>query len=196
MCQKKMNIFYDKRAFTLIEVLLSIVILSFVVSGMFLFFTNAMTYTAYNQSKTVAVNIARGVIHYMERLDFQTMKAYVDKHITEQTPFIHFDASSCSNTSIFPDGTVCEAVFSPTVNSVTYDKEDVQAWIIPYDRAIWSQIKNNPPSEFPDPLKQTIQNEKEIKENVSDYLLRLYVTVRSNNELIVLKGVIANESIR
>ena len=65
MCQKEMNIFYDKRAFTLIEVLLSIVILSFVVSGMFMFFTNAMTYTAYNQSKTVAVNIARGVIHYM-----------------------------------------------------------------------------------------------------------------------------------
>ena len=63
-------------------------------------------------------------------------------------------------------------------------------------RAIWSQIKNNPPSEFPDRLKQTIQQEKEMAEDVSNYLLRLYVTVRSNNELIVLKGVIANESIR
>lgn len=196
MCQKKMNIFYDKRAFTLIEVLLSIVILSFVVSGMFLFFTNAMTYTAYNQSKTVAVNIARGVIHYMERLDFQTMKAYVDKHITEQTPFVHFDASACSNTSLFPDENVCKAIFSPTINNVTYNEEDVQAWLIPYDQAIWSQIKNNPPSEFPDRLKQTIQQEKEMSEDVSNYLLRLYVTVRSNNELIVLKGVIANESIR
>ncbi|MGG3842166.1 type IV pilus modification PilV family protein [Anoxybacillus kestanbolensis] len=196
MCQKKMNIFYDKRAFTLIEVLLSVVILSFVVSGMFMFFTNAMTYTAYNQSKTVAVNIARGVIHYMERLDFQTMKAYVDKHITEPKPFVHFDASACSNTSLFPNKDVCEAVFAPTVNNVTYDKEDVQAWLIPYNQTIWSNIKANPPSEFPDPLKQTIQNEKEIKVNASNYLLRLYVTVRSNNELIVLKGVIANESIR
>lgn len=196
MCQKKMNIFYDKRAFTLIEVLLSVVILSFVVSGMFLFFTNAMTYTAYNQSKTVAVNIARGVIHYMERLDFQTMKAYVDKHITEPKPFVHFDASACSNTSLFPNEYVCKAVFAPTVNNVTYDEEDVQAWLIPYNQTIWSNIKANPPSEFPDPLKQTIQNEKEIKVNANNYLLRLYVTVRSNNELIVLKGVIANESIR
>nr|WP_231563664.1 prepilin-type cleavage/methylation domain-containing protein [Anoxybacillus sp. KU2-6(11)] len=178
------------------EVLLSIVILSFVVSGMFMFFTNAMTYTAYNQSKTVAVNIARGVIHYMERLDFQTMKAYVDEHITEQTPFIRFDASACSNTSLFPNEDVCQAVFAPTVNNVTYDEEDVQAWLIPYNQTIWSNIKTNPPNEFPDSLKQTIQNEKEIKENVSDYLLRLYVTVRSNNKVIVLKGVIANESIR
>ncbi|MBE2939176.1 prepilin-type N-terminal cleavage/methylation domain-containing protein [Anoxybacillus flavithermus] len=196
MCQKKINIFYNERGFTLIEVLLSVVILSFVMGGMFMFFTNAMTYTSYNQSKTVAVNIARGVVHYMARLDFQPIASYVNDHVTQQTPFIRLDASSCSNTSIFPDETVCKAVFSPTVNNVTYDKEDVQAWIIPYDQTIWSQIKNNPPSEFPDPLKQTIQNEKEIKENVSGYLLRLYVTVRSNNELIVLKGVIANESIR
>lgn len=196
MCQKKMNIFYDKHGFTLIEVLLSIVILSFVVSGMFMFFTHAMTYTTYNQSKTVAVNIARGVIHYMERLDFQTINAYVHDHMTEQAPFIRFDASSCSNTSLFPNEDVCKAVFAPTVNNVTYDEEDVQAWLIPYNQTIWSNIKANPPSEFPAPLKQTIQNEKEIEENVSDYLLRLYVTVRSNNEVIVLKGVIANESIR
>ncbi|EPZ39676.1 hypothetical protein C289_0297 [Anoxybacillus ayderensis] len=196
MCQKKMNIFYDKRAFTLIEVLLSIVILSFVVSGMFMFFTNAMTYTAYNQAKTVAVHIARGVIHYMERLDFQTVATYTKNHVTQQTPFIRLDASSCSHTSLFSDENVCKAIFSPTINNVTYDEEDVQAWLIPYDQAIWSQIKANPPSEFPDRLKQTIQQEKEMAEDVSNYLIRLYVTVRSNQELIVLKGVIANESIR
>ena len=196
MCQKKINIFYNERGFTLIEVLLSIVILSFVMGGMFMFFTNAMTYTSYNQSKTVAVNIARGVVHYMARLDFQTIATYTNDHVTQQTPFIRLDASSCSNTSIFPDETVCKAVFSPTVNNVTYDEEDVQAWIIPYDQAIWSQIKTNPPSEFPDELKRTIQQEKEIKENIRNDLLRLYVTVRSYNEVIVLKGVIANESIR
>lgn len=196
MCQKKINIFYNERGFTLIEVLLSVVILSFVMGGMFMFFTNAMTYTSYNQSKTVAVNIARGVVHYMARLDFQPIASYVNDHVTQQTPFIRLDASSCSNTSIFPDETVCKAVFSPTVNNVTYDEEDVQAWLIPYNQTIWSQIKNNPPSEFPDRLKQTIQQEKEMAEDVSNYLLRLYVTVRSNNEVIVLKGVIANESIR
>lgn len=196
MCQKKINIFYNERGFTLIEVLLSIVILSFVMGGMFMFFTNAMTYTSYNQSKTVAVNIARGVVHYMARLDFQTIATYAKVHVTQQTPFIRLDASSCSNTSIFSDETVCKAVFSPTVNNVTYDEEDVQAWIIPYDQAIWSQIKTNPPNEFPDELKRTIQQEKEIKENIRNDLLRLYVTVRSYNEVIVLKGVIANESIR
>ncbi|MEK4166913.1 prepilin-type N-terminal cleavage/methylation domain-containing protein [Anoxybacillus sp. FSL W8-0104] len=194
MCQKKINIFYNERGFTLIEVLLSVVILSFVMGGMFMFFTNAMTYTTYNQSKTVAVNIARGVVHYMARLDFQPIASYVND--PKQTPFIRLDASSCSNTSIFPDETVCKAVFSPTVNNVTYDKEDVQAWIIPYNQTIWSEIKTNPPNEFPNELKRTIQQEKEMAEDVSNYLLRLYVTVRSNNELIVLKGVIANESIR
>ncbi len=56
--------------------------------------------------------------------------------------------------------------------------------------------KTNPPTEFPDPLKQVIQQEKEMAEDVSNYLLRLYVTVRSNNEVVVLKGVIANERIR
>lgn len=196
MCQKKINIFYNKRGFTLIEVLLSIVILSFVVSGMFMFFTNAMTYTTYNQSKTVAINIARGVIHYMERLDFQTISEYTTDHMTQQTPFIRLDASSCANSSLFPNEHVCKAVFSPTVNNVTYDEKDVQAWLIPYDQTIWSQIKTNPPTEFPDPLTQAIQQEKEPVEDVSNYLLRLYVTVRSNNEVIVLKGVIANESIR
>lgn len=196
MCQKKINIFYNERGFTLIEVLLSVVILSFVMGGMFMFFTNAMTYTSYNQSKTVAVNIARGVVHYMERLDFQTINAYVHGHMKEQTPFIRFDASSCSNRSLFPNEDVCKAVFAPTVNNVTYDKEDVHAWLIPYNQTRWSQIKTNPPNEFPDELKQTIQQEKEMAEDVSNYLLRLYVTVRSNNEVIVLKGVIANESIR
>ncbi|MED0688065.1 type II secretion system protein [Anoxybacillus ayderensis] len=194
MCQKKMNIF--ERGFTLIEVLLSIVILSFVVSGMFMFFTNAMTYTTYNQSKTVAINIARGVIHYMERLDFQTIAKYATDHITQQAPFVRFDASSCSNSSLFPSENVCKAVFSPTINNVAYDEEDVQAWLIPYDQTIWSQIKTNPPTEFPTPLKQVIQQEKEMAEDVSNYLLRLYVTVRSNNEVVVLKGVIANERIR
>ncbi|MBA2878532.1 prepilin-type N-terminal cleavage/methylation domain-containing protein [Anoxybacillus kamchatkensis] len=194
MCQKKMNIF--ERGFTLIEVLLSIVILSFVVSGMFMFFTNAMTYTTYNQSKTVAINIARGVIHYMEQLDFQTIAKYTTDHITQQTPFVRFDASSCSNSSLFPNENVCKAVFSPTINNVAYDEEDVQAWLIPYDQAIWSQIKTNPPTEFPAPLKQVIQQEKEMAEDVSNYLLRLYVTVRSNNEVVVLKGVIADERIR
>ncbi|MBW7650781.1 prepilin-type N-terminal cleavage/methylation domain-containing protein [Anoxybacillus sp. ST4] len=194
MCQKKMNIF--ERGFTLIEVLLSIVILSFVASSMFMFFTNAMTYTAYNQSKTVAINIARGVIHYMERLDFQTISEYTTDHITQQTPFVRFDASSCSNSSLFPNENVCKAVFSPTINNVAYDEEDVQAWLIPYDQAIWSQIKTSPPTEFPDPLKQVIEQEKEMAEDVGNYLLRLYVTVRSNNEVVVLKGVIANERIR
>ncbi len=62
-----------------------------------------MTYTTYNQSKTVAINIARGVIHYMERLDFQTIAKYTTDHITQQTPFVRFDASSCSNSSLFPN---------------------------------------------------------------------------------------------
>ncbi|TXK91987.1 prepilin-type N-terminal cleavage/methylation domain-containing protein, partial [Parageobacillus sp. SY1] len=64
----------SSKGFTLLEVLASITILSIVAIGMFSFFTNAMQYTTYNQDKTVAINIARGVLAYMERLDFTALK--------------------------------------------------------------------------------------------------------------------------
>ncbi len=63
------NFFTCRRTlgFTLIETLLSITLLSAVAIGLFSFFTHAMTYTADNERRTVAINVARGTMAYFEK---------------------------------------------------------------------------------------------------------------------------------
>jgi prepilin-type N-terminal cleavage/methylation domain-containing protein len=202
MEQKKFFVIHHPKGFTLIEVLLSITILSAVAIGMFSFFTNAMKYTTYNQGKTVAINIARGVLAYMERLDFTALKQYVDNEIhNTNKPFAQLDASSC-NLPLFGDKHVCEAILRPTINNVTYDETRIHVFLVPYnDSEAWDQLQKSPPEEFPASLKKRISEEsiKNSDPKLQNYLLKIYVIVRWGDRVDDsewLEGVIANETIR
>jgi prepilin-type N-terminal cleavage/methylation domain-containing protein len=202
MAQKKFPIISRVNGFTLLEVLLSITILSTVAIGMFYFFTNAMKYTTYNQGKTVAINIARGVLAYMERLDFTALKQYVDKELHDSNmPFVQLNASSC-NLPLFEEKQVCEALLRPTINNVTYDETRIHVFLIPYnDKEAWDKLQASPPEEFPASLKKKIHNEniENLDTDLQNYLLKIYVIVRWGDradESEWVEGVIANETIR
>jgi prepilin-type N-terminal cleavage/methylation domain-containing protein len=201
MEEKKFIVIHPSKGFTLIEVLASIVILSAVTTGIFLFFTNAMKYTTYNQGKTVAINVARGVLAYMERLDFTTLQQYVETEMNNTNePYVKVDASKC-NSSLFEDQQVCEAILRPTINNVVYDENRIQVVIVPYNDAKWQQLQQSPPAEFPEALKKKIREEdiKNADPNLQKYLMKVYVIVRwgeKEDEVECLEGVIANETIR
>ncbi|AOL35343.1 MULTISPECIES: prepilin-type N-terminal cleavage/methylation domain-containing protein [Geobacillus] len=189
--------------FTLIETLLAITLLSGVAIGLFYFFTNAMMHTSYNQGRTVAVNVARGVAAYMERLEFSALERYVRQSAGEQAPFVKLTSGDCENRAIFPEPDACRAQLGPTVNNIVYDGGRVAVFLIPYDGALWEQLVSSPPEAFPPPLRKQIEKEAE-KVRASDpglgqYLLKMYVVVRWGErpeEAEWIEGVIADETIR
>ncbi|REK55778.1 MAG: pilus assembly protein PilV [Geobacillus sp.] len=207
----------SSKGFTLLEVLASITILSIVAIGMFSFFTNAMQYTTYNQDKTVAINIARGVLAYMERLDFTELKQYVESKMnnTDSQSFVYLNASDCSADG-FPllggeddketNQKTCERALGPAVNNIDY-KTRVHIFLVPYDKKAWDELKANPPEQFPASLIGKIRREDEedgegaenINTDLQNYLLKIYVIVRwgdSVEDSEWLEGVIADETIR
>ena len=200
---KEKNFFttHATKGFTLLEVLASITILSIVAIGMFSFFTNAMKYTTYNQDKTVAINIARGVLAYMQRLDFETLTQYVDREIhNTDKPFVHLNCDE-----LFKDNEdekqVCKKILSPTVNNVPYETR-IHVFLVPYnDSETWNKLQESPLEEFPALLKKRISEEsiKNPDSKLQDYLLKIYVIVRwgdSVEDSEWLEGVIADETIR
>lgn len=103
----------NKKGFTLIEVLLSITILGVVTIGMLSLFTQAYSYTKMNENRTVAINVARNALIYMERQDFDLIKNFVSAtSITYQEFCTTLDTQN---------RLACEAVLKPTINNVVYD---------------------------------------------------------------------------
>ncbi|MED4353788.1 prepilin-type N-terminal cleavage/methylation domain-containing protein [Schinkia azotoformans] len=71
--------FKNKNGFTLLEVLLSLTLIFLIVFPLFRFFLQAYDYTMENRNKTIAVNIARNVVNYMEKQDIHVMKAFLEQ---------------------------------------------------------------------------------------------------------------------
>jgi prepilin-type N-terminal cleavage/methylation domain-containing protein len=220
MEQKKFFVLNHSKGFTLLEVLLSITILSAVAIGMFSFFTNAMKYTTYNQGKTVAINIARGVLAYMERLDFTNLEQYVESKMNNtdnHKSFVYLNASDCldDNFPLLGDDEqtkleACEKALSPTINNVKYDETRIHVFLVPYnDSEALDKLQESPLKEFlPASLKEHIskEGEKNLDPEQQKYLpemqkrlLKIYVIVRWGDRVDDsewLEGVIADETIR
>lgn len=80
--------FFDNdRGFTLLEVLLSVTILSIVIISFLAFFNQAYSYTKQNEDKTVFINVARNVLYYMEQQDYTAMNAYLGNDSTKEITF-------------------------------------------------------------------------------------------------------------
>lgn len=80
----------DEEGFSLIEVLAAITILSIVSLAMTAFFIQAMSYAKGNQNKTVAVNLARNALFFVEKQSFDVFKKYFEKD-----GYSIIDPSSC-----------------------------------------------------------------------------------------------------
>ncbi|MCG6793628.1 type II secretion system protein [Geobacillus stearothermophilus] len=192
--------------FTLIETLLAITLLSGVAIGLFYFFTNAMMHTSYNQGRTVAVNVARGVAVYFEKnADFSRLKEYMEDH---QTPFLELTKDDCGNESLaalfFPGEsgqlhTVCEAQFAPKINNVRYE---ASVYLVRYDKEAWDAFTSSSKfTSLPAPLQARIraETEKAAESNAGGYMIKLYTSVRwgeRTNETAWVEGVITDETIR
>ncbi|OQP06337.1 pilus assembly protein PilV [Geobacillus sp. 46C-IIa] len=195
--------FSHKDGFTLIETLLALTLLSGVAIGLFYFFTNAMTYTSYNQGRTVAINIARGVAAYMEKLDFPALEQHVRQSTNEQTPFVKLTDADCEHAAIFPEPDACRAQFAPTINNVIYDNGRIAVFLIPYERTHWERLTSSPFEEFPRSLRERISEEAEkVRQSdpgLGQYALKMYVIVRwgdRSEEAEWVEGVITDETIR
>lgn len=76
--------FGNERGMTLVEVLVSLVILTILFTGAMKFFTQAYSYTSMNQNKTVGINVARNTLSFMEKQSFIEMKETFNKDSTNQ----------------------------------------------------------------------------------------------------------------
>ncbi|WP_456278103.1 type IV pilus modification PilV family protein [Bacillus sp. AK128] len=133
----------NSKGFTLLEVLVSITILSVVLITLLAFFTQSYTYTNLNKDKTVALNIGRSVVTYIEKQDFQYMKTYLEEQTTngnsaidETGEYILINGSSCDETititkneksynlSLFQEQSSCELVLTPQINGQVYNTDD------------------------------------------------------------------------
>ncbi|SFA94717.1 prepilin-type N-terminal cleavage/methylation domain-containing protein [Cohnella sp. OV330] len=146
-----------EEGFSLIEVLAAITILSIVSLAMTAFFIQAMSYAKGNQNKTVAVNLARNALFFVEKQSFETMKGYfLDKNLLAEDGTVTFNPAACTVNG--PSRPVCTTqmndllqqvptlwdVLTPVVNgnryfaSITYDpsifsddKKELAPYLIP-----------------------------------------------------------------
>ncbi|AWO75240.1 type II secretion system protein [Geobacillus thermoleovorans] len=206
------NFFSCRRTlgFTLIETLLSITLLSAVAIGLFSFFTHAMTYTADNERRTVAINVARGTMAYFEK---NVLFSSLSNYMTENNlSFLKVEKNSCSHEALssllFPSGNQgetissqqsCTAQLAPTINDVQYE---TTVYIIRCDQEGWDGFLTS--SEFaslPERLKEEIRRERNnmISSEAGIYMAKLYAVVRwgeRNGDITWVEGVVTDETIR
>lgn len=64
----------NQQGMTIIELLVSLVILTILFTGAMQFFPQSFSYTRDNQSKTIGINVARNALHYMQGQSFLKIK--------------------------------------------------------------------------------------------------------------------------
>lgn len=113
---EKEHFMNNQKGVTLLEVLLSITILSIVILSFLSFFNLAYDYTKRNEDKTVGINVARNVLYYIEQLDYQSVSnEYPDLTKEDKSPEIKLTKESCNN-PIFDNQDVCNDFFSTAIN--------------------------------------------------------------------------------
>jgi prepilin-type N-terminal cleavage/methylation domain-containing protein len=115
---KLKKILKNNNGLTLLEVLVSLAILGILLIGAMKFFTQAYSFTSSNQNKTIAINVARNAIMYMERQSFIEIRKNFDDSPNE--PLVLMICNDRYQL-IWPTDTV-EPDCSPiTINNIKYD---------------------------------------------------------------------------
>ncbi|KAA0549230.1 type II secretion system protein [Bacillus sp. BGMRC 2118] len=175
----------DSKGFTLLEILASLSILGIVLITLLAFFTQAYSYTNLNKNKTVAVNIARNTVTYIEKQNFYSMKQFMDEEIGTQD-FVEMNGDLCEkDISITKNGTQydrplfdssesCTSVLVPEINNTVFNTEDH-----------YVEVK----------LRQTPKLASGNEDPLSAYLLHFDVEVHYGSSApITIQGVISNET--
>lgn len=118
---EKEHFMNNQKGLSLLEVLISITILSILTITILSFFNQAYDYTKRNQDKTVGINVARNILYYIEQQDYQDI---YDTYTTELNPLgtdpkIELTKASCSKFS--SNTKVCEDFFSTRINNAQFD---------------------------------------------------------------------------
>lgn len=209
----------NHKGFTLVEILASLTIFSLVAIPMMGFFVQASKYTTGGQNKTIAMNVARNVLTYIEKQDFSAFSTYLDDEINSSNYFLEINYDDCNDPILgdllfnnrkilikkpgLPDEEkdICLAVLKPIINGDDSFKDKIKVYMIKYDHPDLSDhivsLKNYTSSEK---FKNTLTSidPSNIPTNIANHLIRVYVVVHwdANQPDIVLEGVLANEKIR
>ncbi|QJC50206.1 type II secretion system protein [Paenibacillus albicereus] len=114
----------DEQGFTLLEIMASIVILSVVALTLSGFFIQAMSYSKQNQSKTIAVHLARNALASIQKEPFAPLRAYLAVP-DAGGGYSVLDGSRCEAecagyAGLVRDPSVLSHVLRPEVNGVAY----------------------------------------------------------------------------
>lgn len=190
-----MNYFLKNKGFTLVEVLLAVTIFSLIVLPMVSFFIQAQDYSSRNKNMGLATHIAQNALIYLEKQDFNRMRAMADPdfytssdyngpaltlHPDRKIPYknkdgnmVDFFAYTYNDCSAVPFLNIasCEPIFHPVINGVTFD-DHVTVGLKKYD---------------------------DTNTELNKLLIRVVVKVKSTREKepdVFLEGVIVDETIR
>ncbi|UOY92619.1 prepilin-type N-terminal cleavage/methylation domain-containing protein [Ectobacillus sp. JY-23] len=205
----------SENGLTLIEVLTSITIFSIVTVGLFAVFPRTYMFTKENQTKTIAVNLARGALHYMEKQDYELLQGYV--LALNNKPGILDTTSICKQIlpiqlpeqtfqlSLFADETSCGKILAPTINNVTYDNKNIQIFLMPQNwkeeqiQSVMNHLKLvHPNTNFTSIHKQLTASNPQKLGNADALRIFVYVDLQEKDakEGVLLEGSIAHEAIR
>ncbi|MFE8703435.1 prepilin-type N-terminal cleavage/methylation domain-containing protein [Cytobacillus sp. FJAT-54145] len=117
----------NEKGLTLIEVLVSITLLSIITITFLSFFNQAYSYTKKNEDKTVGINVARNVLYYMEQQEFQPFYDQYVKDLLTTSDIAELTIDSCSDVTAEPtpepifDESVCRGYLSSTINNRNFN---------------------------------------------------------------------------
>lgn len=106
----------NKRGFTLVEILGSLTIFTLIAIPMMSFFIQASQYTTDSQNKTIAINIARNAMSYLEKQNFRVMKTYVG--LDASKPYATLNWTNC----VIDETCITDS--SCTESSIRIDQDD------------------------------------------------------------------------
>ncbi|WP_042354900.1 type IV pilus modification PilV family protein [Bacillus rubiinfantis] len=143
---KLRKLLFSANGLTLIEVLLSLTILSIVILGVMQFFNQAYSFTNSNQNKTVAINVARNAMMFMEKQSFIEMRKDFDEHSSEEgSLFI------CNNKYqlTWGDTSVPTGCSPISINNINYhvtilpaSNEDSESYMLPLNVKVEWKVNN------------------------------------------------------
>lgn len=149
------KLFNEQKGFTLLEVLLSLTILSVVVIGLMSFFHNSYNYVNENEDKSIATQIARNVMNYMEKQNYNKFEGYLSHEIdtNEEVHIIPLDKTYCdkkvtikkNNDTLTSESTSddivlfdnvdrCLSILNPVINNEAYsDNAAISIYLMKYN---------------------------------------------------------------
>ncbi|CDN43421.1 prepilin-type N-terminal cleavage/methylation domain-containing protein [Paenibacillus sp. P22] len=183
-----------EEGFTLVEIMASIVILSVVSLTLSGFFIQAMSYSKHNQSKTIAVQLGRNALSYLQKQPFQPLKDYLSK-AEDGASLRILSGEACSSPSgkeacqgLAKNPAVLQQVLHPAINGVLYTVS------VRYQDSLAPGLQL-----IPDELDE-VRKGNGTQSRIDRYLLPVIVTVApasgSPGDSVEVEGYLTDETIR